>query len=142
MTAIRKETLVEPIKLFAIISWVLLPTVMFGRYSLLKLKRDQNTWLTAFRESHFRAGHAHAGVLLILSLVYYLFLGQTSFPAIAKIIASLLFLLGILAQSGGFFITMLSDKPGAASPGHLVSGAGAILLAISSLLVAFGLITV
>ncbi len=28
----------DPIRLFSIISWILLPTVMFGGYSLLTLK--------------------------------------------------------------------------------------------------------
>lgn len=41
------------------------PTVMFGGFSLLNLiARDA---LSPFQEQFFRAGHAHAGVLLILA---------------------------------------------------------------------------
>jgi hypothetical protein len=36
----------DPIRLFSIISWILLPTVMFGGYSLLRLMAPGNSWLT------------------------------------------------------------------------------------------------
>ena len=52
----------DPIKLFTVIALVSLPTVMFGGYSLLRLMKDRK--LTPFQETYFRAGHAHAGVLL------------------------------------------------------------------------------
>jgi len=58
----------DPIRLFSIISWISLPTVMFGGYSLLRLLASGDKMLTPFRETYFRAGHAHAGVLLVLSL--------------------------------------------------------------------------
>ncbi len=77
----------DPIRLFSIISWILLPTVMFGGYSLLGLMARGNTWLTPFRGTYFRAGHAHAGVLLVLSLVYYTYLAQTTFSASLKVVA-------------------------------------------------------
>jgi hypothetical protein len=35
----------DPIRLFSIISWIALPTVMFGGYSLLGLMARGNTWL-------------------------------------------------------------------------------------------------
>src|SRR6266581_6021170 len=97
----------DPIRLFSIISWILLPTVMFGGYSLLGLMARGNTWLTPFRGTYFRAGHAHAGVLLVLSLVYYTYLAQTTFSASLKVVACIVLLTGILAQSGGFFLHML-----------------------------------
>ena len=59
----------DPIRLFSIISWILLPTVMFGGYSLLHLQVRKEV-LTPFQETYFRAGHAHAGALLLLSLLY------------------------------------------------------------------------
>src|SRR6266702_146439 len=49
----------NPIQLFSIISWIALPTVMFGGYSLLGLLARSNTWLTSFRSTYFRAGCAH-----------------------------------------------------------------------------------
>jgi hypothetical protein len=39
----------DPVRLFSIISWIALPTVMFGGYSLLGLLARDNAWLTPFR---------------------------------------------------------------------------------------------
>ncbi len=130
----------DPIRLFSIISWIALPTVMFGGYSLLGLLARDNTWLTPFRTTYFRAGHAHAGVLLVLSLVYYSYLAQTTFSEGLKLVACIVLLIGILAQSGGFFLHMLAGKPGKLSTGNIVTIIGALLLAFAVLLLAYGLI--
>jgi hypothetical protein len=130
----------DPIRLFSLISWIALPTVMFGGYSLLGLLVRSNTWLTPFRATYFRAGHAHAGVLLVLSLVYYSYLAQTTFSTGLKLSACIVLLVGILAQSGGFFLHMLAGKPGKLSSGTIVTILGAVLLAFATLLLAYGLI--
>jgi hypothetical protein len=132
----------DPARLFSIISWIALPTVMFGGYSLLGLLARDNAWLTPFRATYFRAGHAHAGVLLVLSLVYYSYLAQTTYSAGLKLAACIVLLIGILAQSGGFFLHMLAGKPGKLSAGTTVTILGAVLLAFAALLLAFGLIVV
>jgi hypothetical protein len=131
---------VDPIRLFSIISWIALPTVMFGGYSLLGLMARGNPWLTPFRTTYFRAGHAHAGVLLMLSLVYYTYLAQTAFSSGLKLAVCLMLLVGLLAQSGGFFLHMLTGKPGRFSAGNLVTIVGALLLAFAAFLLAYGLI--
>ena len=130
----------DPIRLFSVISWIALPTVMFGGYSLLGLMARGNTWLTPFRATYFRAGHAHAGVLLIMSLVYYTYLAQTTFSSGLKLAACIVLLVGLLAQSGGFFLHMLTGKPGRFSAGNMVTILGALLLAFAALLLAYGLI--
>jgi hypothetical protein len=130
----------DPVRLFSIISWIALPTVMFGGYSLLGLLARDNTWLTPFRATYFRAGHAHAGVFLVLSLVYYSYLAQTTFSESLKLVACLVLLIGILAQSGGFFLHMLAGKPGKLSAGTMITILGAALLAFAALLLAYGLI--
>lgn len=53
---------------FSIIAWIALPTVMYGGYALLGMLTKQGG-LTPFQETFFRAGHAHAGVLLLMSLL-------------------------------------------------------------------------
>ena len=130
----------DPIRLFSIISWIALPTVMFGGYSLLGLMARDNTWLAPFRATYFRAGHAHAGVLLVVSLVYYTYLAQTTFSSGLKLVACIVLLIGVLAQSGGFFLHMLAGKPGRFSAGNIVTIVGALLLAFAALLLAYGLI--
>ena len=130
----------DPIRLFSIISWIALPTVMFGGYSLLGLLARGNNWLTPFRATYFRAGHAHAGVFLVVSLLYYTYLAQTAFSSSLKLTACIVLLIGILAQSGGFFLHMLTGKPGRFSAGNMVTILGALLLAFAALLLAYGLI--
>jgi len=137
-TLTRRKSM-DTSRVFAIISWILLPTVMYGGYSLLDLMVKQNPFLTEFREKYFRAGHAHAGVLLVMSLVYYVFLGQTTFSAGLKLVLCIVLLVGILAQSGGFFLHMMVGKPGRRSTGTLVTTLGAVLLAFSTLFLAYGL---
>ena len=61
-----------------IFAWIALPTVMYGGYSLIQIINRGNV-LNQPQINFFRAGHAHAGVLTLMSLLYYVFLDQTSF---------------------------------------------------------------
>ena len=85
----------DPIRIFSIISLVSLPTVMFGGYSLLRLLKMKK--LTPGQVTFFRAGHAHAGVLLVLSLSYYQFLRQTSTSELGLWLACIVLMVSILA---------------------------------------------
>src|SRR5258708_12621128 len=123
----------DPIRVFSIISWIALPTVMFGGYSLLRLLAAGNMWLTPFREKYFRAGHAHAGVLLLLSLLYYIYLAQTTFSGGLKLVACIVLVIGILPQSGGFFLHILVGNQGRLSSANIVTILGAPLLAFAGL---------
>jgi len=136
---LKEENVMDPIRIFPIISWILLPTVMYGGYSLLGLTVRKNSFLTDFREKYFRAGHAHAGVLLVMSLVYYIFLGQTTFPSGLRLLLCIVLLVGILAQSGGFFLHMMVGQPERSSTGTLITTLGAVLLVFSTLFLAYGL---
>jgi hypothetical protein len=102
-----------------IYSWIALPTVMYGGYALLRLSTQANA-LTPFRRTWFRAGHAHAGVLLLMSLLYYSYLDGTSLPSGVKHAACATLVAGILAQSGGFFTHMAKGRDDGASIGTTV----------------------
>ena len=129
------------LRYWVIASWVALPTVMFGGYSLLRLL-NRGDVLTPFQVGNFRAGHAHAGVLLVMSLLYYTFLDQTNIPNTFKHAACAALFLGILAQSGGFFLHMMLGQPNQASIGTTVTIAGAVLLACAVAVLVYGLITI
>ena len=129
-----------PTRLFSIIAWILLPTVMFGGYSLLNLLIAGDA-LTPFQVTFFRAGHAHAGVLLAIALLFHVYLDKTALPEGLKWIACAAWLAGALAVSGGFFLHMAVGAEGQASAGTLVTTIGAVLLALDSFLIAYGLIT-
>ena len=122
-----------------IFSWIALPTVMYGGYSLLRfLVRDEG--LTPFQVTYFRAGHAHAGVLLVMSLLYYTFLDQTPLSTGVKRAACLTLVAGILAQSGGFFLHMAVGQPKQPSIGTAVTVTGAVLLVAAIAVLVYGLI--
>jgi len=127
------------LRLFSIIAWIALPTVMYGGYALLGLLTRGG--LTPFQQTFFRAGHAHAGVLLLLALLYHSYLEQTTLRPAIKVAAVVVVLVGILAQSGGFFLHMLIGQPGAPSVGTTITTLGAVLLAAAIVILVYGLIT-
>lgn len=127
------------LRLFSIIAWIALPTVMYGGYALLGLLTRNG--LTEFQQTFFRAGHAHAGVLLLLSLLYHHYMEQTTLSHAIKVGGAMLVLVGILAQSGEFFLHMAIGQPGEPSIGTTVTSLGAVLLAIAIGILVYGLIT-
>lgn len=127
------------LRVFSIIAWIALPTVMFGGYALLGMLTRNG--LSDFQLTYFRAGHAHAGVLLLMALLYHTYMEQTTLSPGIKIAAAVVVLVGILAQSGGFFLHMVVGQPGQPSIGTAVTTIGAVLLALSVLVLVYGLIT-
>ncbi len=65
----------EPTTVLPIIALLSLVSVEYGGWALLGFLTGRGN-LGEFREKFFRAGHAHAGVLLVLSLVYFLYLDR------------------------------------------------------------------
>jgi len=119
------------LKIFQLISWISLPTVMFGGYSLLGAAGDK---LTPDQRSLFRAGHAHAGVLLILSLVYELQIAALPLSLAVQQVGCGLLIAGILLQSGGFFWRAFLG-----SAGKQLTRVGALLLAAALIVLIWGL---
>lgn len=130
----------DPTRVYPIVGLLALVTVEWGGWSLLGAltKRER---LTPFREQFFRAGHAHAGVLQVLSLVYYLYLAQTELSDAARWAAGALLILGILAQSGGFFVHMAVGQEGRSSAGTIVTRTGGVAIAAALIWLAVGLWT-
>ena len=129
----------EPTTLLPIVSLLSLVSVEYGGWSLLGFLTGRGQ-LGEFREQFFRAGHAHAGVLLVLSLVYFLYLGRTGYSTGVKWIAGLLLLAGIIAQSGGFFLHMGLGRKNRSSLGTVVTRTGALLIAAALVMLATGLL--
>jgi len=98
------------LRIWIIVSWIALPTVMFGGFSLLRLINRGNI-LSPFQVDCFRAGHAHRGVLLLMSLLYYNFLDQTTLSVSIKLLASaLLFAHVSRAEKPPFCRNSLDDR--------------------------------
>jgi hypothetical protein len=119
------------LKIFQLISWISLPTVMFGGYSLLGAAGDK---ITPEQRGLFRAGHAHAGVLLILSLAYELQIAAVPLALAVKQIGCGGLLAGIILQSGGFFWRAFLG-----SAGKNLTRVGAVLLVAALVLLIWGL---
>jgi hypothetical protein len=126
-----------PTKVFSIVGWILLPTVMLGGYSLLQLMVAGNV-LTPFQVTYFRAGHA--GVLLIVALLYHSYLDKTTLSNGLKWLACAAMLISVLAISGGFFVHMSVGEPKGASVGIIITSLGAVLLTLDVFLLVYGLI--
>jgi hypothetical protein len=114
----------EPTRLFPIIVVLSLVTVEYGGWALLSFLTGRGP-LGGFRERYFAAGHAHAGVLLVLSLAYFIYLGRAGYSAGVQWLAGSLLLAGVLAQSGGFFVHVGLGQQGRSSPGTVLTRAGA-----------------
>ena len=117
---------------------VVLPTVLYGGVSLLLFLMDKNSGYMSnpLRQNLFRAGHAHAAVLLVLSLVTLRYVDEANLSngwkrfVRSSIPASAIFL------PAGFFFSVLS--PAASEPNAWIylCFVGAVALAIG--LVALG----
>jgi hypothetical protein len=129
----RPTTPLAAFVLFAIV------TVEFGGWSLLGFLTGQES-LTPFQEQFFRAGHAHAGVLLVLALVYLILMDRTRFSGRAQLLLSITLLVGVLLQSGGFFLHFAAGEEGEASAGTWMTRSGALLLAVALISLGVGLL--
>jgi len=117
-----------------------LVTVEYGGWALLGFLTGHGA-LSGFREQFFRAGHAHAGVLLVLSLAFFSYLGRAGYSVGVQWLAGALLLVGVLAQSGGFFVHLGLGQQGRSSPGTVLTRSGALLIAAALIILAIGLIT-
>ena len=125
-----------------IIAGVILLTVVtieFGGYFMTRIVRGQVP-MTDFQKSFARAGHAHAGVLVILSLVGLLYVDQTNLSGVALWIARIASPLAAILMSGGFFAS--SAGKGRTTPNQFLGllWLGAASLAIGVLTLGIGLI--
>ena len=105
-------------KLMAGILFITVPTIEYGGTFLLRIVSGKETGLTDFQRAMFRAGHAHAGVLVILALVSFLFIEQTELPASIAWLLRIGFAAAPIFVSAGFFGSALGE--GRTRPGGLL----------------------
>ena len=129
----------EPTNILPIAAVLSLVTVEYGGWALLSFISGREG-LADWQKGFFRAGHAHAGVLLVLSLVYLLYLPRADFSDALEWAAGGVLLTGVLAQSGGFFLHLGVGEQGKPSPGTKLTRAGAVLIAAALVTLAIGLI--
>jgi hypothetical protein len=129
----------EPTNILPIVAVLSLVAVEYGGWALLSFISGREG-LADWQKGFFRAGHAHAGVLLVLTLVYLLYLPRADFSDRFEWIAGGVLIAGVLAQSGGFFLHLGVGQPGTTSAGTKLTRTGAILIGAALLTLAVGLI--
>jgi len=121
---------------------VLVPTIEFGGYSLLRMiaKRTPGYLDNPVRQNLWRAGHAHAGVLVLLALVGILYVDQTDLSDGLRTLARSSIAFAPILVSAGFFFSTLS--PRAERPNGMIALVylGAILLAVGAVTLGVGLL--
>jgi hypothetical protein len=121
---------------------VVLPTVMFGGLSLLMFLTQRAPGIVdnPLRHDLWRAGHAHAGVYLVLSLVMLLYADQAMLPPLWKWLARAGAPIAAILIPAAFFLSVAS--PTATQPNGLMNLAyvGALFLAGGVLSLGVGLI--
>lgn len=128
------------IKWLAVVTLIGIVGVEFGGNFLLK-GIEGTEELSEEKARSVRSGHAHAGTELVLALVYFWYLADTSFSTGVKWLAGVILLVGVMAQSGGFFLHVAAPEPNSSSTGTRVSRGGGIALAVALVLLAIGLAT-
>jgi hypothetical protein len=116
-----------------------LVTVESGGALMFRIVRGRQP-ATPIQQSFFRAGHAHAGVYLILALVAQVLVDATTLTGVAEWVARAFVPIAALLLPGGFFLSVA--RPGATEPNRLVAliPAGAVVLAIGLVTLGIGLL--
>lgn len=121
---------------------VVLPTVMFGGTFLLNLLTSNTPGYVdnPLRHDLFRAGHAHAGVYLVLSLVMLRYVDEAVLGPFWKWLARLGAPIAAILIPAAFFLSVAS--PQSREPNGLINLAyvGALFLAAAVLTLGVGLI--
>jgi hypothetical protein len=132
----------QPAKIVSGIILITVPSIQYGGVFLLSMLRKPNSGYTQnpLRQNLFRAGHAHAGVLVILSLVCQVLADAARLPD-----ALIWFVRFGVPSSAiliplGFFLSVAS--PSAAKPNGAINLVylGALVLAVSVVTLGVGLI--
>lgn len=127
-------------RILAGILFLSLVTVETGGLYMVKLWKDA-AGATPFQIGFARAGHAHAGVLLVLGLLTLLYVDQTDLSGGWEWIARSGVPIGAILMPGGFFAA--SAGRGRTKPNGFIAlvFAGGVFLAIGLATTGIGLLT-
>jgi hypothetical protein len=128
-------------RLLAGILLIVLPTVMFGGVSILSLLIGDPSYMeNPLRQDLWRAGHAHAGIWLILALVALRYVDEANLSNVMKWLVRGSIPIAAILVPAAFFLSVLS--PDATAPNALIYLAyvGAVVLAAGVLVLGIGLV--
>ncbi|MFE5308889.1 hypothetical protein [Isoptericola sp. NPDC056573] len=96
---------------------------------------------TPFQTSFFRAGHAHAGVLVILGLLCVVLAEATDLVGVWRWVAATGVLVAAILLPAGFFLSAVGAGRTSPNRAVLLLPAGAVVLALGVVTLAVGLLT-
>jgi hypothetical protein len=120
---------------------LILPGVMYGGVSILRILISDPTYMqNPLRQDLWRAGHAHAGVWLILALVALRYVDEANLSNAMKWLVRGSIPAAAILVPAAFFLSVVS--PDATAPNGLINLAyvGAALLAVGVLVLGIGLV--
>jgi hypothetical protein len=128
-------------RLLAGVLLIVLPTVMFGGVSILSLLISDPTYMeNPLRQDLWRAGHAHAGVWLILSLVALRYVDEANLSAAMKWFVRASIPIAAIIVPAAFFFSVVSPDAKAPNGAIYLAYVGATLLALGVLVLGIGLV--
>jgi uncharacterized membrane protein SirB2 len=96
---------------------------------------------TDFQRRFFRAGHAHAGVLVTLGLVCLLLAEATALDGAVRWLAQTGVLVAAILMPAGFFLSAMGAGRTEPNRWVVLLGAGAVVLAAAVVTLGLGLLT-
>src|SRR5437016_11982818 len=122
---------------------ITVPTIQYGGYFLLTslMNKSSGYMENPLRQNFFRAGHAHAGVIVILSLVSQLLADGAVLPDPLLWAVRIGVPLSAILISSGFFFSMLPPTASQASGAVTMIYAGAVILAFAVVTLGICLLT-
>ena len=128
-------------RLLAGILLIVLPTVMLGGVSILSLLIADPTYMeNPLRQDFWRAGHAHAGVWLILALVALRYVDEAKLSNTMKWLVRGAIPIAAILVPAAFFLSVLSPDAKAPNGFIYLAYVGAVVLALGVLVLGVGLV--
>lgn len=129
-------------KIVAGIILITVPTIQYGGYFLLTslMNKGSGYMENPPRQNFSRTGHAHAGVIVILSLVCQILADAAALPSPLLWAIRIGVPLSAILISAGFFLSVLSPTATQASGAVSLIYAGAIILALGVVTLGIGLL--
>ena len=121
---------------------ITVPTIQYGGYFLLTslMNKGSGYMENPLRQNFFRAGHAHAGVIVILSLVCQMLADSAVLPTPLLWFIRIGVPLSAILISAGFFFSVLPPTATQASGAVSLIYAGAVILAVGVVTLGVGLL--
>ena len=122
---------------------ITVPTIAFGGAGLLRAiyRREEGYLDNPVRQNLWRAGHAHAGVLVILALLGMLYVDRAGLSEGLAWATRLLLVVPPILMPLGFFLSTASPRTEKPSALIALVPLGGVLLAAGALILGIGLVS-